>query len=202
MPLVRKRNEADSSGTGASPPALESALATERWSAARSAETPADVVALARALAVEREPRVREAMFTALARIATYESATVAASHLSSDDAALRTGAMDALRAMPQASEPLVPQLLADADADVRVLACELVRNVGQAKGQRWLCQRLDLEGHANVCAAAVEVLAEIGDRDALPALARCAERFRDAAFLSFAITAAADGLRARPSSL
>ncbi|MFZ3326051.1 MAG: hypothetical protein WA231_09235 [Methylocella sp.] len=49
----------------------------------------------------------------------------------------------------------------------------------------------------ANVCAAAVDVLAEIGDVQALPTLWRCAARFPNDPFLAFAIKVAADRLRA-----
>ena len=42
---------------------------------------------------------------------------------LRSDDASLRNGAVEALQAMPEAVRPLLPGLLADGDADVRILA-------------------------------------------------------------------------------
>jgi hypothetical protein len=45
------------------------------------------------------------------------------------------------------------------------------------------------------VCAAAVDVLAEIGSADAAPCLDRCRARFAGQAFLTFAITQALDGL-------
>ena len=78
----------------------------------------------------ESDPRVREAIFTGLARLATPESAAVVVPYLRSDDARLRTGALDALRAMPEACRPHLPALLADRDPDVRLLACELAREL------------------------------------------------------------------------
>ena len=104
--------------------------------------------------------------------------------YLRVDDANTRTGALDALRAMPQAVRPHLPALLADADPDVRLLACDLVRDAGGADGPRWLCAMLETEPQANVCAAAVEVLGEIADAAAVPSLSRCAERFPDDPFL------------------
>ena len=62
------------------------------------------VAVLAAALSRESDPRVREAIFTGLARIATAESAAAVLPYLRSDDAGLRTAALDALRAMPQAA--------------------------------------------------------------------------------------------------
>ena len=49
----------------------------------------------------------------------------------------------------------------------------------------------LERESDVNVCAAAVDVLAEIGDATILPALARCAERFSGEPFLVFAVKVA-----------
>lgn len=170
--------------------------ADERWEAARSDK--ADVSALAAALADERDPRVQEALFTALSRLATQESARAVLPFLGSDDSGLRTRAFDALRAMPDAAKPCLPQLLADPDADVRLLACDLARDMRGADGL--LYALLDTEREANVCAAAVEVLAEIADARALPVLARCAARFADVPFLAFAIKIAAERAGARPA--
>ena len=63
--------------------------------------------------------------------------------------------------------------LLGDTDADVRMLATELARNMPPADATHVLCGLLEKEHHPNVCAAAVEVLAEVGTRDAFPAFRR-----------------------------
>jgi hypothetical protein len=55
------------------------------------------------------------------------------------------------------------------------------------------LCALLENETEKNVCAAAVEVLAEVGNAEALGSLARCAERFADDPFLVFSIKMAID---------
>jgi HEAT repeat protein len=166
----------------------------ERWTAARSAaESPAGVAVLADALAKERIPRVREAIFTALARIATPEGAAVALPYLRSDDAAERTGALDALRAMPTAATGHLPQLLNDSDPDVRLLACEIARVLPAGGASRALEELLERETNSNVCSAAVEVLAETGNVTSLPILARCAARFPDDPFLTFAVKVASD---------
>jgi HEAT repeat protein len=157
-----------------------------------AAEVPGGVAALGGALTRETDPRVREAIFTGLARLGTGESAAAVLPYLRSDDAQLRIGALDALRAMPEAVAPHVPGLLADADPDVRVLACELARGLEAAEAIRALCDCLACEPEANVCGAAVEVLAEIGGPEALPELAACAERFQADPFLSFSIKVAA----------
>ena len=138
---------------------------------------------------------MREAIFTALARIGTPESAKVILSYLRLDDASMRTGAMDALRAMPDACRLYLPELLADPDSDVRLLACDLVRDAGGADGPRWLCALIETEPQANVCAAAVEALGEIGDATAAPSL-RVAPSVSRTIRSSFAIKVVAERLR------
>ncbi len=87
----------------------------ERWAAARAAAgLPDAAAALAAALPQESDGRVREAMFTSLARIGTRDSIAGMLPMLRSDDAALRTGALDALRSSVIARHELLPQLLND----------------------------------------------------------------------------------------
>jgi HEAT repeat protein len=201
MPLIRnasdKRDPLPRAGAD-----IEAALlrgsTDDRWTAARAiADTPNGLQILATALAQETDPRVREAILTRLVRIATPESAALLLPYLQSDDAGIRMAALDALRAMPAAAQPHLTTLLAHPDADVRVLACEILREVPAAHATAMLCAMLDTEQVGNVCGAAVDVLAEIGTQDALPALMRCVARFRGNPFLDFAIEAAVDRLRA-----
>ncbi|HEX4367783.1 MAG TPA: HEAT repeat domain-containing protein [Rhodopila sp.] len=164
----------------------------ERWSAARSAATlPGGVEALGAALRIETDARVRTAIFTSLAHVASPACVDAVLPWLRVDDADLRTGALDALRAMPGAVLPRLPGLLEDADTDVRILSCEIARCLAPAEATRLLCDLLDREADANVCAAAVDVLAEIGQVGAEPALRRCAERFPDETFIGFAVKVA-----------
>lgn len=204
MPLIRKSPEPvppQAPSDEAILTALASGTDDERWAAARVApDLPHGVKALADALAQERNARVREAIFTSLARSATPESVESVIPMLRSDDAQLRTGALDALRAMKDAVWTYVPQLLKDPDADVRLLACELTRNLPDEEAAHLLCVLLDTEREPNVCASAVEVLAEVGGEQALPVLAQCAERFRGSAFLEFAIKITSDRIRSQSS--
>jgi len=105
----------------------------------------------------------------------------------------LRTGALDAMRAMMGDVRPVLPDLLADPDTDIRILTCDLVRDLPPADATRLLCEVLARETNANVCAAAVDVLADIGEAEALPFLEACSGRFDDVTFLTFAITLATE---------
>ncbi len=120
--------------------------------------------------------------------------------YLRSDDAHARTEACDALTAMKEAAWPQLKALLRDDNADVRVLVCGLVRNMPSETAVPLFCELLNSEPDANVCAAAIDALAEIGGPEALPVLERCHERFRATPFLAFAITIAADRIRAQPA--
>ena len=111
--------------------------------------------------------------------------------YLRSQDAGLRAAAIEALQAMPEAILPFMTSLLGDGDSDVRILAAELARNMPAADATRLLCRLLEHEQHPNVCAAAVEVLAEVGTREAIPALEACARRFAGTPFLPFAVSVA-----------
>jgi HEAT repeat protein len=180
-----------SGGLTSSVAALNSPDDDARWVAARALGGQADAVpALDAALSREQVPRVREAIMTALMRVGDEASVLSLLPYLRSQDAGQRGMAIEALQALPEAISPFMPKLLADNDADVRILATELARNMPAEDATRVLCGLLANEQHPNVCAAAIDVLAEVGTRDAVPALQACAERFSNTPFVPFAVSA------------
>jgi HEAT repeat protein len=196
MPLVRRPIDPSPAASGADQAAAREALRAAdpdaRWNAVRAlGAEPASVAPLAAALEAEQVPRVREAIMTALMRIGNEDSVKALLPSLRSQDAARRGAAIEALQALPEAIAPFLSLLLRDADSDVRVLAIELVRGLPGAEATRLLCEVLEHEPHPNVCASAVDALAEIGTREALPALEACARRFAGTPFLPFAISIA-----------
>lgn len=202
MPLVRKGDGppvGPAAGGEAATDRLLSGTSDERWAAARALSGRPDAVArLGGALGSETDPRVREAILTGLARVGTPESAAAIVPLIRSEDAGLRTGAIDALRAMPSALAAHLSGLLSDLDPDVRLLACDLARALPAPDATRLLADLLLRETEANVCAAAVEALAECGTPDALPALTASAERFAQVPFLVFSLRIAGDRIRAQ----
>jgi HEAT repeat protein len=208
MPLIRKSDKDNrKQDTPPSKPAdvlaaLTSGSQDERWAAARAAvDVPGAVEALAAALHSERDARVREAMFTSLTRIGSPESVGAIIPLLRVDDAGLRTAALDALRAMPAALHEYMPALLNDSDSDVRILTCEIVRGLPAEQATPIISALLAHESEANVCAAAIDVLAEVGGAEALPALDSCAARFPQNSFLAFAIRIARDRILSQPAN-
>ena len=204
MPLIRKTPDTPTSAGKGRPnqsPSLDVGTSEERWEAARAAgDTPASAEALGLALGREQNSRVREAIFTSLVRIGTSESVNAVLPHLRANDANLRTGALDALRAMPKSTSPHLSLLLHDPDPDVRILACDLARNMPVDDVNPLLCDLLTSESIPNVCSAAVEVLAETGGPECLAALAKCAERFSADPFLSFSIKVACERIGVQPA--
>ncbi|MGE5159636.1 MAG: HEAT repeat domain-containing protein [Gemmatimonas sp.] len=197
MPLIKGGGKPtpgppDSAGSNAHLAALASPDADLRWTAARALAGQADAVpALAKALAAEGTQRVREAIMTALMRVGDDASVKAMLPYLRAQDVALRTAAIEALQALPEAVAPFMQTLFADPDSDVRLLATELARNMPEAEATRLLCGLIEREQHPNVCAAAIDVLTEVGTRDAIPALEQCAVRFAATPFLPFAASVA-----------
>ncbi|HEY2682513.1 MAG TPA: HEAT repeat domain-containing protein [Steroidobacteraceae bacterium] len=201
MPLVRKSGGTSPPSSPHDPSALQaltSPHSEERWMAARSsAGLEGADAALSQALQTEADPRVREAMLTCLARIGSPVAIESLLSMLRSDSAEQRTGALDALR-MLGSLDSVASRLLRDEDPDVRILSCELVRSLPAAQSSQLLCSMLAEEQQPNVCAAAIEVLAEVGGPEALDPLSACAARFPDTPFLLFAISSVRDRINAK----
>ena len=70
-------------------------------------------------------------------------------------------------------------------------MSCELARGLPDEEASRLLCDLLERESEKNVCAAAIEVLAEIGRPEAVPSLVRCGARFAGDPFIAFSIKVA-----------
>lgn len=198
MPFVKRDAAMTSKPTPSAPDldalaeTLRSADPDVRWNAARAVGVRAEAVPmLAAALDTEQVPRVREAIMTALMRVGNAASVAAVLPDLRSADAARRATAVEVLQALPQAVAPFVTALFGDVDVDVRILAVELVRGMPGREATRLLCDLLEVEQQPNVCAAAVDVLAEVGTREALPVLEACARRFAAVPFLPFAVATA-----------
>src|ERR1700722_4700051 len=168
--------------------ALNGPDAEARWSAARALSGRAAALpALSAALGIEQVPRVRESILTAIMRIGDESGVMVLLPYLRSQNAGERAAILEALQTLPTAIMPFMASLFGDVDSDVRILATELARNMPAEDATRVLCGLLEHEQHPNVCAAAIDVLAEVGTRDAIPFLQACAERFSDTPFVPYA---------------
>jgi HEAT repeat protein len=89
---------------------------------------------------------------------------------------------------MPAAVAPRIEALLADADPDVRIFTVNLLGDLPHEQVPQWLLQVLQRDAVVNVVAAAIEVLAEVGQPDHVPALRQAQARFPDDEFVAFAV--------------
>lgn len=162
--------------------------AVRRGAARALTSHPEAAMALCDRLDIETSPSVRAVLFTVLIR---QESPAVVARllvHLRSDDAALRNGTIEALQEMRGTVTPHVRDLLDDSDSDVRIFAVNILGALCDPETPALLVDVLRHEPHVNVCAAAVDALAEVGTPDAIAALEALRTRFGDEPFLTFAI--------------
>jgi HEAT repeat protein len=168
-----------------------------RWAARDLAAHPATMPQLGEALLTERDKSVCDALFTTLSSVASDASVGALLPLLRSEDAKLRNGAIEALTGMPQAVAPRIASLLRDADPDVRIFTVNLLGELRHPQVPQWLLQVLQHDAHVNVVAAAVEVLAEAGAPEHIPALRAAAQRFAEDAFMGFAVDMAVERIEA-----
>jgi HEAT repeat protein len=152
---------------------------------------PASAMALCDRLQVESSPSVRAVLFTVLIHLRSPSVAVRLADFLRSDDAPLRNAAIDALQEMPEAIAPHLQTLLADDDSDVRIFAVNILAALRHIRAAEWLADVVRFDPHINVCAAAVDGLAEVGGPEAVADLQDLRGRYAGNAFMEFAIDTA-----------
>jgi HEAT repeat protein len=147
---------------------------------------------------LEREvsPSVRAVLFSTLIHLQSSAVAGRLAELLRSDDVPLRNAAIEALQEMPDAVAPHLQRLLSDDDSDVRIFAVNILAVLRHVQAPEWLASVVRADAHINVCAAAVDGLAEVGGPEALGDLADLRQRFAGNAFMAFAIDAAMRRIR------
>ena len=165
--------------------------------AGQAGVAPGSVAALAGRLEAEDDAGVREAILTALARIATDEAAAALVPLLDREDAALRNAALESLQQMPaEVAAPALLPLLGHADPDLRIFAVQGLGGLAHPGRADWLAAVMERDADVNVGLAAVEALAEAGSPEALSSLEILARRFPDDPFVTFAVDAARSSFR------
>jgi len=163
-----------------------------RRKAARELESyPESAMVLCDRLQVETSPSVRSMLFITLIQTQSSAVAVRLAEFLRSDDAPLRNAAIEALQEMPDAVTPRLQALLVDEDSDVRISAVNILAALRHAQASEWLVGVIRVDPHVNVCAAAVDGLAEIGGPEAVRDLRELRVRFAGDAYMEFAIDTA-----------
>jgi len=147
-------------------------------------------------LGIEPALSVRGSILTALISHQTPAAVEGLLPYLRSENAWLRNAAIEALQAMPDVLEPHVDSLLTDPDSDVRIFAVNVLAALPHYRVPAWLEQVVRHDAHVNVCAAAIEALADSGDARVIPALVAVVDRFPEEPFIGFATATAIRRIR------
>jgi len=167
---------------------LGQADASLRRQAARQlADFQGSVPSLTRQLLRETEPSVREAIFVALTLIGNSAAVESLVTCLRSNDAAIRNEAIEAMKSLPNSVAPIMAGLLSDPDPDVRIFTVNVLESLRHPDVEKWLIDVITRDRHVNVCAAAVDLLGELGTESAIGPLESLRKRFADVPYIGFA---------------
>lgn len=204
MPLIRRVDdvpESDAAWEFGSREGLIAILSAgtplaRRHAARELARHPETAAALAARLRDEPDATVRDAILTTLIEHRSQAAVAGLLPYLRSQDAALRNAVIEALQTMPGAIEPYVDDMLSDPDSDVRIFMVNVLAELPHRLVPVWLERVVRCDPQVNVCATAIDALAEAGNASAEPALAAASERFPDEPFIAYAAQRAARRIR------
>ncbi len=158
-----------------------------RWAARDLANCPNSSKALVARLTTEQNTSVREVILTTLTHLGDEVAVAGLVECLRSEDTSLRNEAIEAMKQLPEAVAPIMHDLLHDTDADVRIFAVNVLESLRHPDVERWLCEVIMRDTHVNVCATAVDLLGEVGQKDALEPLHQLKARFTGEPYIQFA---------------
>ncbi len=158
-----------------------------RWAARDLLDCPQAVPALVARLATETDMSVREVVLTTLTRLGNEAAVNGLMACLQSQDAALRNEAIVCMQQLPQEVAPIMQQLLASPQPDLRIFAVNILESLCHPDVESWLIQVISQDEHVNVCAAALDLLAEVGTVRAQAAITQVRSRFADEPYIQFA---------------
>ena len=81
----------------------------------------------------------------------------------------------------------MMQSLLRDPDSDVRIFAVNILESLRHPEVEYWLVDVIVQDPQVNVCATAVDLLGEVGSRDALQSLMDLKARFEGEPYIQFA---------------
>ncbi len=161
---------------------------TRRWAARDLASYPQASAALMQQMTEEPSRSVREAIFVSLTQIGDQVAVDGLITCLRSEVVNLRNDAIEAMKLMPDAVAPMMQGLLHDPDPDIRIFAVNILESLRHPKVERWLLDVITEDPHLNVCATALDLLAEVGSQQAIEPLKKLKQKFSEEPFIQFAI--------------
>lgn len=167
-----------------------------RRAAKEIAGSPNAAAALVVQLKGEMDTSVREAIFNSLVLLKDRVAVSGLIDCLRSEDAALRNQAIEAMRQMGGEPASVLESLLSDPDPDVRVFAVNILGSNRHPDLEKWLIRVIDVDAHVNVCAAALDLLYEVGTEAAAESLTQLKARFVREPYIQFAADLALKRIR------
>ena len=158
-----------------------------RWAARDLVHCPKAAATLVSRLKFEEDIAVREVILTTLIQLDDASAIGGLVECLRSDDAALRNEVIEAMKQLPSEVAPIMRSLLADPETDVRIFAVNILESLRHPEVESWLVAVIEADAHVNVCAAAVDLLSEVGTAVAAPPLSRLKLRFAQEPYIQFA---------------
>jgi len=136
---------------------------------------------------------VQESADNALRKIGGKEAVNGVIPLLRSDDAPVRNGAMDILRALGSQELPSLIPLLKDEDVDIRIFATDILGSAGNVMAVAPLCEALLKDPEVNVRYQAAVSLGDLG----LPEAAKCLNQaMRDEEWVQYSVIEALAKIR------
>ena len=176
---------------------LEDFNVTARRHAAQKIVTCQDgATALIGRLQREDNTAVREAILNSLLRMRDPSIVSGLADCLRSENVALRNDVIEVFKQLGSQAAPVLRALLADTDPDVRIFAVNILISERYSDTEQWAIEVIERDAHVNVCAAAVDLLCEVGTEASIDPLLRLKTRFVHEAYIQFAADLALKRIR------
>ena len=167
---------------------LSSENSTERrWAARDLAEYKEASSYLIKQLMKEKDIASREIIISSLIAIGDEIAVEGLINCLKSDDAHLRNSAIEALKQIPEQVAPYIEKLLKSSEPDVRIFTINILESLRHPKVVKWLIDVIENDENVNVCATALDLLAEVGTEEAIQAIKKVKERFKNEPYIQFA---------------
>ncbi|BAU22815.1 hypothetical protein THC_0419 [Caldimicrobium thiodismutans] len=134
----------------------------------------------------EKDISVREIIISSLITIGDELAIEGLINCLKSDDAHLRNSAIFALSQLPEKVSPYIEKLLNSPEPDMRIFAINILENFKHPDVVKWLTYVIETDNNVNVCGVALNLLAEVETKDAIPAIKKVKEKFKDEQYIQF----------------
>jgi HEAT repeat protein len=158
-----------------------------RWAARDLADYKEASSYLVEQLMKEKDIAVREIIISSLLAIGDEIAIAGLINCLKSDDAHLRNSAIEALKQVSEKVSPYIEKLLQDREPDVRIFAVNILESLRHPNVVKWLIEVIEKDENVNVCSTALDLLAEVGTEEAMPAIKKVKERFKNEPYIQFA---------------